>query len=327
MSQTVFRSDTRAVEVTVVATRGDGSIVNDLRKDEIRVFDNNREQAIASFEKMGEKGAAGIARTLDAAVGASPRSRAIILIDALNTRCGDQIYGRESVTQVLGKLPEGRDRIAIFALGDELHLLIDFSTDAASLHEAMDDYEGERPAIGVDLDHPEKPFECRGDAAMEPPQPDAFKRELRLSRTLEALTTIATRMKSFPGEKSLLWVTGGFAPPPEHQEMELVMRELEAAKVRLYPIDARGLPVGRYAYVNIGTLQELAEPTGGQSYFYDNDVAASVFAALDRSHEGYVLTFSPKEYREDGSFHDLRLKTIRKGVGLSYRTGYVAKGP
>ncbi len=60
MAQTpVFRSDTRAVEVSVVATRADGSLVKDLRRDEIRVFDDNREQTIASFEKRGDAGTAG----------------------------------------------------------------------------------------------------------------------------------------------------------------------------------------------------------------------------------------------------------------------------
>jgi hypothetical protein len=65
MGQTVFRSDTRAVEVTVVARRADGSIVKDLRKDEIRVFDNNREQTIASFDRIGGESAvaAGAAST------------------------------------------------------------------------------------------------------------------------------------------------------------------------------------------------------------------------------------------------------------------------
>jgi hypothetical protein len=35
----------------------------------------------------------------------------------------------------------------------------------------------------------------------------------------------------------------------------------------------------------------------------------------------------PKDYREDGSFHILRLTTSRRGVELRYRPGYVADPP
>jgi len=88
MGQTVFRSDTRAVEVTVVARRADGSIVKDLRKDEIRVFDNNREQTIASFDRIGGESAVAAGAAASKAVPAAspaPRQLTIIVLDALNT--------------------------------------------------------------------------------------------------------------------------------------------------------------------------------------------------------------------------------------------------
>jgi VWFA-related protein len=321
----MFRSDTRAVEVSVVATRGDGSLVKDLRKDEMRVFDNDREQAIASFEKRG--GA-------DTRVAAGPSGmpalrqppRSIIVLDALNTLCGDQIYGREAVAQVLGKVAPGSERIAIFALGDKFHLLQDFSADTAVLREAVDDYKGERPFLGVDMDFP-KAYPC--DVFKEQPPPDdpavfAVRQEQRLSNTLDALKTIARRMKTVSGEKSLLWVTAGFPPPASHQALENAMAELADAKVKLLAVDARGVPTARTAYVNVQTMEEMAEPTGGRAYYYNNDTAALVEAALDDSHEGYLLTFAPKKYREDGSLHVLRLKTSRKGVELRYRPSYVA---
>jgi hypothetical protein len=37
-----------------------------------------------------------------------------------------------------------------------------------------------------------------------------------------------------------------------------------------------------------------------------------------------LLTFVPKDYVEDGSFHGLRITTLRKGVTLRYRPGYGA---
>jgi VWFA-related protein len=319
MGQSVFRSDTRAVEVTVVATRADGSVVKDLRKDEIRVFDNSREQTVTSFERMG--GGAG------SAASSSPRRRTIIVLDALNTGWGAQIYGREAVATVLGKLPQG-DLVAILALGDELRLLHDFSNDKDSLQAAANKYDGEQPFIGVEPSRPDNRFSAlvSSEELAHPGPPDPFavaNQELRLSRTLDAFTTIARRMRDFQGEKSLLWVTAGFPPPPAHQEMERAARELAAAKVKLNPVDPRGL-MGSFDMTGIGIMKELAEPTGGRVFYGSNDTTALVQGALEDSRMGYVLTFAPKDYREDGSFHSLSLKTSRKGVELSYRAGYVA---
>jgi VWFA-related protein len=314
IAQPVFRSDTRAVEVTIIATRGDGAIVKDLRKDEIRVFDNNKEQTIASFERIGSGSGT------DAAANRAPQRLTIIILDEVNTSWCDRSYSHDAVSSVLAKLSNDTGRIAIFALGDELHLLHDFSRDTASLKEAADDYEGEQPYIGVDQDYPDVPLICPWVTPEKPRTPfAAFNQELRVSRTLEGFAKIARRMKDFQGEKSLLWVSAAFPPPPAHQEMERVAHELAVAKVKLFPVDPGGLSGGW-----IGTMQELAEPTGGKVFYGSNDTTALFQAAMDESQQGYVLTFAPKGYREDGSFHYLSLKTSRKGVELSYREGYVA---
>jgi VWFA-related protein len=306
----VFRSDTRIVEVAVVAKDSSDSPIADLSKDDLRVFDNGVEQTILSFEKLG-----GIVKS----TGRPARRLSALLLDALNTGWGVQIYGREAVSQMLAKLAPNTDRIAIFTLGDELHLLHDFSTDTASLREAVDHYDGEQPFIGVGGGV--------GGGVGEKTHDDpfaAFYQEQRWSRTLDALTAIARIMQDAQGQKNLLWVTAGFPPPASHQDIESAMRELAGAKLMLYPVDARGILASFQANVNVGTMQELAEQTGGRVFYNDNDTGALVRAALDDSREGYVLTYAPSGYRQDGSAHQVRLKTSRKGVELRYRPGYFA---
>lgn len=328
--QPVFRADTRAVEVTVSATRSDGSLIPDLRKDEIRVFDNDREQTVLSFEKIAG-GTAGAAR--NTAPNRPPQRLSVIVLDALNTGWGDQIYGREAVSKLLETLPPG-ERIAIFALGDTLHLLHDFSTDYESLREAVDEYEGERPFGGVE-DSPNRmsaQFHDPRQAAAASASPSAgFDQENRIYDTLQALTRVARGVQRYSGQKNLLWVSTAFplsiklagAPESFHKQAAEAMQELSLAKLVLYPIDPSGV-TGAFSTDRIDGMKELAEPTGGRVFYASNDVTALVRAALDDSHEGYLLTFSPSEYREDGSFHELRLKTSRKGAGLNYRRSYVA---
>jgi VWFA-related protein len=317
----IFRSDTRIVEVAVVAKDSSGSPITDLSQSDLRLFDNGVEQTILSFEKLG-----GIVKS----TGRPARRLSVIVLDALNTGWGAQIYGREAVSQMLLKLPPGTDRIAIFALGDQLHLLYDFSTDTASLRAAVDHYEGEQPFFGVDQARSSNPFsaELASEDVLRPKTHDdpfaGFAQELRLSRTLDALQAIARIMKDAQGEKNLLWVTAGFPPPASHQGIESAMRELAAAKLMLYPVDARGILASFQATVNVDSMKELAEQTGGRVFYNDNDTGALVRAALDDSREGYVLTYAPRDYRQDGSAHQVRLKTARKGVELRYRPGYFA---
>jgi VWFA-related protein len=104
-----------------------------------------------------------------------------------------------------------------------------------------------------------------------------------------------------------------------HKEAAEAMRELGVANVVLYPVNPEGVWVMRS-----DSMTEMAEQTGGREFYGSNDVAALVRGAMDDAREGYALTFVPKNYLEDGSFHNLRLTTSWRGVELRYRPGYVA---
>jgi hypothetical protein len=124
----VFQSDTRVVEIAVVAKDANDSSIADLRQRDLRVYDNGVEQAMLSFENlgvatrtMGVTSGGGISAVGTATSRATPRL-SIILLDALNTSVSSQIYGRKAISEMLGTLPPGENRIAIFVLGDELRL-------------------------------------------------------------------------------------------------------------------------------------------------------------------------------------------------------------
>jgi VWFA-related protein len=149
--------------------------------------------------------------------------------------------------------------------------------------------------------------------------------------TLRALTTIARLVKRAPGQKNLLWLSSGFPLRLEteslHDEAAETARELNAANLTIYPIDARGLSVSPAAYINIATMQELAEKTGGKAFYNSNDLASMVRSALEDSRTVYVLMYAPSDIRDDGKYHSLRVRTNRRGVRLRYRPGYYADAP
>jgi len=348
-----FRSDLNIVEIAVVAKDSNDSPITDLRKSDLRLFDNGVEQIILSFETLGGAslgmGGANSGRNGSAVetpyltTGRSTARLSVILLDTLNTSFKTQADGRKAVSQMIEKLPQGRDKFAIFALDDSLHLLHDFSRDKASLRAAVERYGGKIPRLGVasagaaaafDSEHTARTQGTgNGPSKNRPPSPlplppdaaVAQRMNQRLLSTLDAFKAIAGIMKQAPGEKSLLWVTAGFtALAGSHQDIQDAMRDLAAAKLMLYPVDARGVISGLHDFVQARNLEEFAEQTGGRVYFNSNDVAAFLRAALEDSREGYVLTYAPRDYRQDGSAHRVELKTGRKGVQLRYRPGYVA---
>lgn len=306
----------------MVATRAGDRPANDLRADELTLFDNGVRQTIASFEKLGSRSNA---PSPAAPASSSSQSKAqprltVIVLDALNTYWGDQIYGREGVSQMLAKLPPG-DYISIFALGDTLHQLHGISGDYASLRAAVEAYEGEQPQHWV------------GDRAFGLGE----EQRNRILDTLDALKGITRMVARNPGWKNLLWVSDAFPlqspvgrgpalPTFMHKEGAEAMHELAAANVVLYPVSPAGLTAqagGQWA----DAMMELAEPTGGKAFFGNNDIGALLRAAIDDSRESYVVTYAPANYREDGSYHEVKMKTSRKGVQLRYRPGYYANPP
>lgn len=330
-----FRSTTRVVEVSLKAIGPRGAAVVDLTVADLALSDNRREQTILALDRVdgGPSGATGGARRA--------RRYSVLLLDALNTDWSDQHYARKAAARALEQLPGG-ERVAVFALGRDLRLLHDFTSDFAALRTLIQRFSGEPPPAGAT--GPVSPFSAEFSYAdlVRPAGPTsgawaAHRQRQNILETFRALATIARLVKAAPGQKNLLWLSSGFplrinaAGGPQaatesfHDDALKATQELNAANVTMYPIDARGLSVNPRAHINIATMQEIAEQTGGQAYYNNNDLASMVRSALSDTRDGYVLTYAPADYVEDGKYHTIRLRTSRRGVRLRHRPGYYAE--
>jgi len=136
---------------------------------------------------------------------------------------------------------------------------------------------------------------------------------------------------------------------PEYKETSAL---LSKAQVAVYPIDARGMqtsPVftaaadgSRYApsrggvrNVNKdeqnffsdqasehGTMQRMAEDTGGRAFVNTNDLAGAIAQATDDGSNYYTLSYSPTNSKQDGEFRKIEVKLEESGYSLAYRRGY-----
>ena len=147
-----IRVTARLVQVNVVVLNKKGEPVDDLTEKDFTGFDKGQEQKIAFFSKEGAEGsptnlpplAPGVVsnRYANYTSGGQthlallPTSVTMILLDGLNTAFDDQLYSKEALIKVLAQLRPS-DRVAIYALTDQLRVVHDFSSDTESLLAAV----------------------------------------------------------------------------------------------------------------------------------------------------------------------------------------------
>jgi VWFA-related protein len=190
----------------------------------------------------------------------------------------------------------------------------------------------------------------------------------RVANTAGALEAIAKHMAGLPGRKNLVWVSGSFpmsigyfqkrlpGTRPDRQafepRVEAAARALSGANVAIYPVDARALttlggafnaatsprmtagpvkparppelaPIG-----DLGTMETLADATGGRVFANTNDIDGAVRSAIDDGRSTYVLGYYPDHNQWDGSFREIKVQVKRSGAASSletrYRRGYMA---
>jgi VWFA-related protein len=130
--------------------------------------------------------------------------------------------------------------------------------------------------------------------------------------------------------------------------------EMARSQVAVYPVDARGIKAdaaytaalptrSRGAVDNDplynsrmssnleaqliaehGTMNHLADETGGHAFFGSNDVAGFMTKAIDMGANYYTLTYVPSNTDWNGKPRKIKVNVEGNHYRLAYRTGYVA---
>jgi len=132
-------------------------------------------------------------------------------------------------------------------------------------------------------------------------------------------------------------------------DMAAVASALTDAQVAVYPIDPRGMQtqalfdpesmgklnpfsegatLRRESDIRFSTqdsMRNLADQTGGQICFNNNDLSECVKRAIDDSSSYYELSYYPTDKNWRGEFRRILVKTTRPGVQLWFRKGYFAR--
>jgi VWFA-related protein len=261
------------VLVDVVVTNGDVA-VSGLPKEMFQIFEDGKPQQITTFEEhrpedspaVSQKPSLGPNIYSDFPEFAITSAANILLLDALNTPLSDQMYVRQQMTQYLKNIPPGT-RIAIFTLASRLRMVEGFTTDSTVIAKALSGEGGPQQSVILDggAQSAGAPNDMSGPAPIQRAasslqQFDAdlasFQTDLRVQMTLDAMKDLARYLNAIPGRKNLIWFSGSFPlaidPDAAQSSSFTAMRSytddlretaslLAAARVAVYPVDARGL--------------------------------------------------------------------------------------
>ena len=267
-----IRASANLVLVDVVVADRDKA-VEALGKERFHVFEDGKEQALTVFDEHRADAAAetGGAPALPEHVYSNyPRfavtsAANVLLLDALNTPVPDQQYVRRQMVEYLKKIRPGT-RLAVFTLASRLRMIEGFTTDVAAIEAAITRGKGgaERSAL-LETPQEQDTMSSVGDAMSSVDggalqqflsDTESFQTDVRVRTTLDAMQELGRYLSTIPGRKNLIWFSGSFPleiePDPTLNDAFSGMREysdevketdslLTAARVAVYPVDARGL--------------------------------------------------------------------------------------
>ena len=298
-----LRVTAQLVQANVIVNDKHGNPITGLSQKDFTILDNGNQQEIRVFVAQTNLPSVP-SRTTPLPLGTYtnrpeeqtniPASVTVILLDALNTEPADRALARKQVIRVLKQI-QPQEYVALYWLGDGLHVLHDFTTDASVLRQVLAGYD-DKPNHGADdsdvadpsLNSP-NPSTPAGTAS----ERSAFRAVVdqrianlvtrdRVRTTAAALIAVANHLGTRKGRKNLVWVSSSFPVTLGYDkfnlewtndtgedfaaDVERAARALTDADVAVYPVDARGL-LGSDINANEDDLDaHIGDPTDGDTH-------------------------------------------------------------
>jgi VWFA-related protein len=381
-----LRADVRLVVVDVSVTDSNGAPAKGLKAGDFQLKEDGNLQKIAAAEEhAGLATAAQTPRATpgpDGTISASNKPVAnagiwnVLLFDQFNTTREDQAAALRQLKQFVKQLPPDQP-VALVAMTSQIKILSSLDDGAGGVARILDK-NGLAPSASLE------PANIVGSGP-PPSSPDVQagvdveRQAQHAQKTLDNFSALARWLTSYPGRKNVYWLTGGFplegqpfgvagytqltpTGPANHNGQAIPMqektdKELEAARVAIYPIDASGvappeivgetsantqgnlLSIGKLGDKSIDVkkddqlkaaqateMQAIASATGGVASF-NNDIVKALQDDFKRGGGYYAISYTPTDTAWNGAYRKIHLAVEQPGYQLTYRQGYYAKDP
>jgi VWFA-related protein len=384
-----IRVAVNSVVVPVVVRDLQGRAVGGLQQEDFKVFDNNKAQAISGFSVESrarvETDPAGAGATPEssatAQTSAAPTRFMVFLFDDMHLEPGDLLRAQKVATKMIaGSLADSDMAVVISFSGTNSG----FTRDHTKLLEAIarlkvQDLHGhagrECPDVGyyqgslIVNQHNGQAFQAavedaRWCAHLDPTMTSvaegmaaqAARRAVAIGDqdvrvTLDFVRSVARKLGTLPGERTILLVSPGFLTmaPEAMAEKSQVLDAAAESNVTISALDARGLYTttldasergantaldlenagiaqnhSKTMTLGEDVLSELADGTGGTYFHNGNDLEGGLQKLAAGPEYIYLLEISLEQVKQDGAYHRLKVTVKQDDLKLQARHGYFA---
>jgi VWFA-related protein len=293
--QDIIKIDTDLVPVDVTVLDSQGRLVRNLKKEDFKLFEDGAERPIASFNVEKIEGA--------------PRPVAIVFALDLSGSMTPAEVARvgDAMREFSRRLAEHPAVFAVMTFGMRVKTIQTFTNDREKLDRAFD-------RLG------------REPNGMSTHTYDAVDDAVRMLVRHAPLTREHQMMK-----RAVVVITDGF-PVGDTIAPETVIERANAADTSVYVVTMPSFN-NLLASAQVTPLPTpldvsgLVEKTGGRSVYANQQDLGPLFRAIaEEVAAAYVLGFyPPRENRNDGQFHTIRIEGPHGMILRQSRPGYQAK--
>jgi VWFA-related protein len=301
----VVRVETDLTNILFTAIDKDRRFVTTLRKEDVRVFENDTPQEIFTFQRETEL----------------PLSLAILIDTSWSqeqTLPEEKAAARAFVDAVIR--PD-RDQAAIISFTGKPTIEQPLTSDLLSLQKGIEK---------VIVVHPREPEEGGAVATPEERAAPDYDDSIGYTNIWDSLSFAATEVLSqTPARtrRAVILLTDGADTNSRLKKEEALERAVKA-NVVIYSIGI----VGDRQGVEKGTLRKISEKTGGHAFFPDEESnLGAAFKQIEQELRAqYLLAYTPSNAARDGSHRRIRLEITnpelrKRKLRLLYREGYYAR--
>ncbi len=301
----VVRVDTDLVNTLFTAVDKDHHFITNLRAEDIRIFENGRQQEISLFERETDR-----------------RLSIAVLVDTSESQTGVlEDEKKAALTFVNSVIRADRDRAAILSFTGATRVEQDLTNEMEKLENAV-------AVIKVQL----SPENRERLEAGEPPLP-VDEDPTGYTGVWDALWIAIQKVlvkTPQPARRAIILLSDGddtSSRVSKQEAMDLAVK----SDVVVYAIGIRDshFPYGK---MDRKALRKVSEQTGGQVFFPTDDQGLRLaFSQIENElRSQYAIAYSPSDKTRDGTYRQVKIEIVspemrKRKLRLLYRQGYYAK--
>ena len=262
--QPTFKTNTNLVIVNISVKDKSGKLIDNLKKEDFIVFEDNKPQTISVFEverlantpltpetpaglktRPPENKTAPPARRPEAILGEhakeyKDRRLIALFFDFSSMQPSEQIRAQDSALKFLNEQMTASDLVSVMTYSNRLRVVEDFTNDRESLISTIRAFRiGESSELASEGATGADDTDDSGGFTVDDTEFNIFNTDRKLS----ALEDAAKKLGRFPEKKALVYISSGVPKTGVENQSQLLstINAAVRANVAFYPIDARGL--------------------------------------------------------------------------------------